>query len=179
MTLFLLVPIAAPMAAATLALVLGWRRLTAVVTVLAALLVLVSGAVLSLDTGSGARFAMLNLFRVDALSVTMLIVIGTVGTLAQVASVPTVPMTMSMVTLSASTRNRFSMANRAPDPVSRLRTAPLTRTSRAARTVTTAVSRRQPRTSARVAAAIGAAMGTRRKRVISRVARSAGRGRCH
>ena len=87
MTLFLLVPIAAPMAAATLALVLGWRRLTAVVTVLAALLVLVSGAVLSLDAGSGARFAMLNLFRVDALSVTMLIVIGTVGTLATWASI--------------------------------------------------------------------------------------------
>ena len=87
MTLFLLLPIAAPMAAATLALILGWRRLTAVVTVLAALLVLVSGAVLSLDTGSGARFAMLNLFRVDALSVTMLIVIGTVGTLATWASI--------------------------------------------------------------------------------------------
>ena len=87
MTLFLLVPIAAPMAAATLALVLGWRRLTAVVTVLAAVLILVSGAVLSLDTGSGARFAMLNLFRVDALSVTMLIVIGTVGTLATWASI--------------------------------------------------------------------------------------------
>jgi hydrogenase-4 component F len=87
MSTFLLLPIAAPMGAATLALILGWRRLTAVMTVLAALLILVSGAVLSLDARSGARLAMLNLFRADALSVTMLIVIGTVGTLATWASI--------------------------------------------------------------------------------------------
>ena len=82
MNLFLLAPIAAPLTAAALALVLGWRRLTAAATVLAALMVLISAAVLALNVGSGARFAMMNLFRVDALSVTMLIVIGTVGTLA-------------------------------------------------------------------------------------------------
>ena len=61
MTLFLLAPIAAPLTAAALALVLGWRRLTASATVLAALMVLISAAVLALNVGSGARFAMIGL----------------------------------------------------------------------------------------------------------------------
>ncbi len=87
MSFLLLVPIAAPLAAAALAAVLGWRRLTSSVTVAAALSVLVSGVILSFNNRSQVRFGILNLFRTDALSITMLIVIGTVGTLATVASI--------------------------------------------------------------------------------------------
>jgi hydrogenase-4 component F len=87
MSILLLVPILAPLAAVALSAVLGWRRLSASVTVLAAISVLVSGAVLALHIESGARFAAGHLLRADALSVTMLIVIGTVGTLATWASV--------------------------------------------------------------------------------------------
>jgi hydrogenase-4 component F len=87
MSFLLLVPIAAPLAAAALAAVLGWRRLTSSVTVAAALSVLVSAVILSFNNRSQVRFGILNLFRTDALSITMLIVIGTVGTLATVASI--------------------------------------------------------------------------------------------
>jgi hydrogenase-4 component F len=87
MTLFLLLPILAPLTAATLAAVLGWRPLTAWVTVLAAFCVLVSSAVLGLNPGPGTRLAVGSLLRADALTVTMLIVIGTVGTLATWAGV--------------------------------------------------------------------------------------------
>jgi hydrogenase-4 component F len=87
MSLLLLVPILAPLGAAALAAVLGWRRLTSSVTVLAALCVLISGVILGFNSRSGVRFALANLFRADALTITMLIVIGTVGTLATVASV--------------------------------------------------------------------------------------------
>ena len=87
MGLMLLVPILAPLAAAALAAGLGWRRLSASVTVLAAMSVLVSGAVIGLQAGSGTRFGAGHLLRADALSITMLIVIGTVGTLATWASV--------------------------------------------------------------------------------------------
>jgi hydrogenase-4 component F len=87
MNILLLVPILAPLLAAALAAVLGWRRLTALVTVLAALSVLVTGAILGSGVGSGARFGVGNLLRADALSVTMLLVIGTVGTLATWASI--------------------------------------------------------------------------------------------
>ena len=87
MNILLLVPILAPLVAAALAAVLGWRRLTSSVTVLAALSVLVSGVILGFNIRSGARFAVANLLRADALSVTMLIVIGTVGTLATWASI--------------------------------------------------------------------------------------------
>ena len=87
MSFLLLVPILAPLAAAALAAVLGWRPLTSSVTVLAALLVLITGAILGFNIRSGVRFGPWNLFRADALSITMLIVIGTVGTLATWASV--------------------------------------------------------------------------------------------
>ena len=87
MNILLLVPILAPLVAAALAAVLGWRRLTALVTVLAALSVLVTGAILSSKFGSGPHFGIGNLLRADALSVTMLVVIGTVGTLATWASI--------------------------------------------------------------------------------------------
>jgi len=87
MSFLLLVPIGAPLFAAALATVLGWRRLTSSVTVLAALCVLISGVILGFNVRSGLRFAIANLFRADALSITMLIVIGTVGTLATWASI--------------------------------------------------------------------------------------------
>ena len=87
MNILLLVPILAPLAAAVLAALLGWRRLTASVTVLAALSVLVSASAIGLRVGSGAQFGVGRLLRADALSVTMLIVIGTVGTLATWASI--------------------------------------------------------------------------------------------
>jgi len=87
MDILLLVPILAPLAAAVLAAGVGWRRLSATVTVLAAVSVLVSGAVIGLHIESGARFGAGHLLRADALSVTMLVVIGTVGTLATWASI--------------------------------------------------------------------------------------------
>jgi hydrogenase-4 component F len=87
MNILLLLPILAPLAAAVLAALLGWRRLTASVTVLAALSVLVSAGAIGLRVGSGAQFGAGRLLRADALSVTMLIVIGTVGTLATWASI--------------------------------------------------------------------------------------------
>jgi len=87
LNLLLLVPILAPLGAAALAAVLGWRRLTSSVTVLAALCVLISAVILAFNNAPGRRFGILNLFRTDALSITMLIVIGTVGTLATVASI--------------------------------------------------------------------------------------------
>ena len=87
MNTLLLLPILAPLAAAGLAAALGWRRLTASVTVLAAFTVLVSAALLGLGARTGTRFALGHLLRADALTVTMLTVIGTVGTLATWASI--------------------------------------------------------------------------------------------
>ena len=87
MGILLLVPILAPLAAAALAAVLGWRRLSAWVTVLAALSVLITAAVLGFGIESGVRFGVGDLLRVDSLGVTMLLVIGTVGTLATWASI--------------------------------------------------------------------------------------------
>ena len=87
MGLVLLVPILAPLVAAGLAAALGWRRLTAYVTLGAALSVLVTGILLAARVGSGTRFAVDHLLRADSLSVTMLLVMGTVGTLATWASV--------------------------------------------------------------------------------------------
>ena len=87
MNILLVLPILAPLAAAAFAAILGWRRLTASVTVLAALSTLVSGAILGFRVGSGAQFSAGHLLRADALTVTMLIVIGTVGTMATWASI--------------------------------------------------------------------------------------------
>jgi len=87
MNILLMVPILAPLVAAVLAALLGWRRLTASVTVLAALSVLVTASAIGLRVGSGAQFGVWRVLRADALSVTMLIVIGTVGTLATWASI--------------------------------------------------------------------------------------------
>ena len=87
MSILMLLPILAPLVAAVLAALLGWRRLSASVTVLAALSVLISGAIIGFRIGSEVQVGVGNLLRVDSLSVTMLLVIGTVGTLATWASI--------------------------------------------------------------------------------------------
>jgi hydrogenase-4 component F len=87
MTAVLVAPILAPIAAAIIALVGGWRRATAAVTVAAAITVLGCGAALGFRVGSGPFFALGGLLRADALTVTMLIVIGVVGTLATWAGI--------------------------------------------------------------------------------------------
>lgn len=87
MTGLLLAAILAPIAASLAALIGGWRRATASATVLSAATVFACGVALGCDVGSGTRFALGGLLRVDALSVTMLIVIGTVATLATWAGV--------------------------------------------------------------------------------------------
>jgi hydrogenase-4 component F len=87
MTTLLALPILAPLAAAALAAALGWRRLTASVTVLASLSVLITATILGFRVGTGAAFGVGRLLRADALTVSMLIVIGTVGTLATWASI--------------------------------------------------------------------------------------------
>ena len=87
MGVVLLVPILAPLVAAALAAVVGWRRLSSYLTVGAALTVLVTGVVLAAGAGPDPLYGAGSLLRADALSVTMLLVIGTVGTLATWASV--------------------------------------------------------------------------------------------
>jgi hydrogenase-4 component F len=87
MTVLLLASICAPLAASVIALVAGWRHMAAAVTVLSAVTVLVCAAALGFRVGSGAQFALGGLLRADALTVTMLIVIGIVGTLATWASI--------------------------------------------------------------------------------------------
>lgn len=87
MTGLLLAAILTPVAASIATLVGGWRRATATLTVLSAVTVLACGVALGCGAGPGTRLAMGGLLRVDALGVTMLIVIGTVATLATWASV--------------------------------------------------------------------------------------------
>lgn len=87
MTVLLLVPILAPIAGAAVNLIVGWRRWTAVLTLLSAAAVLVCGVTLGVRIGSAQHVALGGLLRADALSVTMLIVIGVVATLATWASI--------------------------------------------------------------------------------------------
>jgi hydrogenase-4 component F len=87
MTGLLLAAILAPIGASVATLIGGWRRPTPALIVLSALTVLGCGAALGFGIGSGTRFAFGGLLRVDALTVTMLIVIGLVGTLATWASI--------------------------------------------------------------------------------------------
>ena len=87
MTTVLLLAIAAPVAAAAVNLVAGWRRLSAACTVASALTVLGCAGVLAVRVGAGTHLALGGLLRVDALSVTMLIVVGVVGTLATWAGI--------------------------------------------------------------------------------------------
>jgi len=87
MTGLILLPILAPVAASAFAIAAGWRRSTASLTVLSALTVLGSGAALGFQVGSDQHLVLGGLLRADALSATMLIVIGVVGTLTTWASI--------------------------------------------------------------------------------------------
>ncbi|OBI08578.1 proton-conducting transporter membrane subunit [Mycobacterium scrofulaceum] len=87
MTALLLAAILTPVGASVAVLVAGWRRVTATLIVLSAVTVLACGAALAFRVGSGTHFALGGLLRLDALSVTMLIVIGVVATLATWASI--------------------------------------------------------------------------------------------
>ena len=87
MTGLLLAAILTPVAASIAALVAGWRRATATLIVLSAVTVLGCGAALGFRIGSGSQSALGGLLRVDALTVTMLVVIGIVATLATWASI--------------------------------------------------------------------------------------------
>lgn len=87
MTALLLAPILAPVAASSVTLLAGWRRGCVTLTVLSAVTVLACGVVLGFRVGSAAHFALGGLLRADALTATMLIVIGVVGTLASWASI--------------------------------------------------------------------------------------------
>jgi hydrogenase-4 component F len=87
MTGLLLTAILAPVGASVATLVAGWRRATATLIVFSAVAVLGCGAALGFRVGSGTQFALGGLLRVDALTVTMLIVIGIVAALATWASI--------------------------------------------------------------------------------------------
>ncbi|OBI18100.1 hydrogenase [Mycobacterium sp. E2327] len=87
MTALLLTAILAPVGASVATLVAGWRRATATLIALSAMTVLGCGAALGFRVGSGTQFALGGLLRVDALTVTMLIVIGIVAALATWASI--------------------------------------------------------------------------------------------
>jgi formate hydrogenlyase subunit 3/multisubunit Na+/H+ antiporter MnhD subunit len=87
MTALLLAAILAPAAAALVTLIAGWRRATTTLTVLSAITVLACGAVLASGISSGAHLALGGLLRADALTATMLIVIGVVGTLTTWAGI--------------------------------------------------------------------------------------------
>ncbi len=87
MTALLLSAILAPVGASLATLVVGWRRATATLTALASVAVLGCGVLLGVRAGSATRFALGGLLRVDALTVVMLIVVGTVATLATWAGI--------------------------------------------------------------------------------------------
>ena len=87
MTPLILAPIVVPVVASAIAFAGGWRRWTATFTVLSALVVLISGVVLRFRVGADQHLVLGGLLRADALSVTMLIVIGVVGTLTTWASI--------------------------------------------------------------------------------------------
>src|SRR6185437_11342572 len=77
----------APMVAAAVAGIGGWRRWTATLTVLSCVAVLGAGVALAILTHGSSRIAFGDVLRADALSATMLIVVGVVGTLASWASI--------------------------------------------------------------------------------------------
>ncbi len=87
MTGLLLTAILTPVGASVATLVAGWRRATATLVVVSAVTVLGCGAALGFRVGSGTRLALGGLLRVDALTVTMLVVIGIVAALATWASI--------------------------------------------------------------------------------------------
>ncbi len=87
MAVLLFVPVAAPLIAAGLAAIFGWRRWTAIVTVASSVAILATGVVLAFFAGSEPLTDRYHLLHSDALSSTMLLVIGTVATLACLASI--------------------------------------------------------------------------------------------
>ena len=87
MTWMILVATLTPVAASLFSFAAGWRRRSAVGTLAAALTILGSGVALSVRVGDQAHLVLSGLLRADALSATMLIVIGTVGSLASWASI--------------------------------------------------------------------------------------------
>lgn len=87
MTVLLVLPVLAPASAAAFAALAGWRRTTALATVLSALLILTAGITLAARGTDGVTFAAGRLLRADALTVIMLIVIGTVAALATLAGI--------------------------------------------------------------------------------------------
>ncbi|WP_067536979.1 proton-conducting transporter transmembrane domain-containing protein [Nocardia crassostreae] len=87
MTILVLVAILAPVGAAVAGALAGWRRATAVFTAFGAIAVLGCGVVLGARLDGRTHVLGGGLLRVDALSVLMLIVIGTVGALSAVASI--------------------------------------------------------------------------------------------
>jgi len=87
MTALLLTAILAPVAASIANLATGWRRASVRLTVVSAITVLFCGVLLALRVGSAIHFALGGLLRADALTATMLIVVGVVGTLATGASI--------------------------------------------------------------------------------------------
>ncbi|WP_046321154.1 proton-conducting transporter membrane subunit [Mycobacterium sp. UM_Kg1] len=87
MTALILLPLLAPVLATLCAATLGRRGLTSAATVVSALTILGCGAALGFQLGDRAHVAVDGLLRADALSATMLIVIGVVGSLATWASI--------------------------------------------------------------------------------------------
>lgn len=87
LTPLIVVAIAAPALASGCALLGGWRRWTATLTVVSALVVLGCGVGLGSQLAQQTHLALGGLLRADALSATMLIVIGVVGALATWASI--------------------------------------------------------------------------------------------
>lgn len=87
MTTLILLSMLAPVAASLCCLGLGWRRLSSIVTLASACVILGCGVALGLTVGDRAYLGCSGLLRADALSATMLIVIGVVGSLATWASI--------------------------------------------------------------------------------------------
>jgi len=87
MTTLVLLAILVPVTASALGAVAGWRRATALFTTVSALTVLGSAIALGFRLAGSQHVLLDGLLRVDALSVTMLSVIGVVGTLATWAGI--------------------------------------------------------------------------------------------
>lgn len=82
MTALILVAILVPVAAAASGAILGWRRVTAMCAVVCAVVVLACGIAVATLLHGRTHVLAGGLLRADALSVTMLLVIGVVGILA-------------------------------------------------------------------------------------------------
>jgi hydrogenase-4 component F len=109
-TLLALVPVAVPVAGATIHVLAGWRRTTVWVGTASAAIVLVASGVLATDVvTTGAAVTVGALVRVDALSAFMLIVIGVIGLLAAVATPAHLATEIGDGRASARTAARYSV----------------------------------------------------------------------